>query len=82
MATILDAWRPSDLLIEALRVIGSALLVGGIVLLLLGLLGGSPEPLDETRFNVGLIDRGVECAVAGAAVRAAGWALRRLLGRR
>ena len=58
------------------------LLIGGVVLILLGLLGGSPDRLYETHFNLSLIERGVECALAGAALRAASWALRRLLGRR
>ena len=82
MATVLDEWHPGDLLIAALRACGIVLLIGGIVLILLGLLGGSPQPLDETRFNFGLIDQGVEYALIGVALRAASWALRRLLGRR
>jgi hypothetical protein len=82
MATILDEWHPGDLLIAALRACGFVLLIGGIVLILLGLLGGSPQPLDETRFNFGLIDQGVEYALIGVALRAASWALRRLLRRR
>jgi hypothetical protein len=56
MATILDEWHPGDLLIEALRFCGFVALIGG-VLLLLGLLGGSPDRLYETRFNLGLIER-------------------------
>ena len=82
MATILDEWRPGDLLIAALRACGIVLLIGGVVLILLGLLGGSPEPLNETRFNFDLIHQGVAYALVGVALRAAGWALRRLLGRR
>jgi hypothetical protein len=82
MATILDEWHPGDLLIAALRNCGSLLLIGGIVVSVLGLLGGSPEPLDETRFNLGLINQGVAYALIGVALRAASWALRRLLGRR
>ena len=78
----LDEWRPGDLLIEALRFCGLVALIGGVLLLLLGLLGGSPDRLYETRFNLGLAERGVECALAGAALYAASWALRRLLGRR
>jgi hypothetical protein len=82
MATILDEWRPGDLLIAALRACGVVLLIGGVVLILLGLLGGSPDRLYETRFNLGLIDQGVAYALLRAALRAASWALRRLLGRR
>jgi hypothetical protein len=82
MATILDEWHPGDLLIAALHACGIVLLIGGIVLILLGLLGGSPDRLYETRFNLDLIDQGVVYALAGAALRAASWALRRLLGRR
>ena len=82
MATILDEWRPGDLLIAALRACGIVLLIWGVVLILLGLLGGSPDRLYETRFNLNLIDQGVESAFAGAALYAASWALRRLLGRR
>jgi hypothetical protein len=82
MATILDEWHPGDLLIAALRACGFVLLVGGIVLLLLGLLGGSPEPLAVTRFDFDLVHQGVEYALIGVALRAGSWALRRLLGRR
>jgi drug/metabolite transporter (DMT)-like permease len=82
MATILDEWRPGDLLIEALRVCGGVLLIGGLLVLLLGVLGGSPEPLDEQFDELGLIDQGVIYALVGAALYAGGWALRRLLGRR
>jgi drug/metabolite transporter (DMT)-like permease len=82
MATILDEWRPGDLLIEALRVCGGVLLIGGLLVLLLGVLGGSPEPLDESFDELGLIDQGVIYALVGAALYAASWALRRLLGRR
>ena len=82
MATILDEWRPGDLLIAALRACVVVLLIGGVVLILLGLLGGSPDRLYETRFNLDLIDQGVAYALVGAALRAASWALRRLLGRR
>jgi hypothetical protein len=55
--------------------------VGGVVLLLLGVLSGSPEPLDEPLNNIGLIEQGSQYAVAGAALWAISWALRRLLGR-
>ena len=82
MATILDEWRPGDLLIAALRAGSVVLLIGGVVLILLGLLGGSPDRLYETRFNLELIDQGVAYALVGAALRAASWALRRMLGRR
>jgi hypothetical protein len=82
MATILDEWRPGDLLIAALRACGIVLLICGVVLIVLGLLGGSPDRLDETRFNLGLIDQGGAYALIGAALRAASWALRRLFGRR
>ena len=82
MATILDEWRPGDLLIAALRACGIVLMIGGVVLILLGLLGGSPDSLYETRFNLDLIDQGVAYSLLGVALRAASWALRRLLGRR
>ena len=82
MATILDEWRPGDLLIEALRVCGSVALIGGILLLLLGVLSGSPEPLDEPLNNFGLIDQGGGYALAGAVLYAGSWALRRWVGRR
>jgi hypothetical protein len=82
MATILDEWHPGDLLIAALRACGIVSLIGGIVLILLGLLGGSPDRLYETRFNLDLIGQGVVYALIGAALRAASWALGRLLGRR
>jgi hypothetical protein len=82
MATILDEWHPADLLIAALRACGIVLVIGGIVLILLGLLGGSPDRLYETRFNLDLIDQGAVFALIGVALRAASWALRRLLGRR
>ena len=81
MATILDAWHPGDLLIEALRFCGVVALIGGIVVFLVGLLGGSPD-LHVTRFDLDLTEQGVEYALAGAALYAASWALRRLLGRR
>jgi hypothetical protein len=67
MATILDEWRPGDLLIAALRVCGVVLLIGGIVLLLIGVLGGSPKPLNQP-FNLDLIEQGVGYALAGAAL--------------
>jgi hypothetical protein len=73
MATILDEWRPVDFLIAGMTNCGSVALVGGIVLLLLG---GSPEPLDEARFNFGLIEQGVEYALAGVTLLAGNWALR------
>jgi hypothetical protein len=82
MATILDEWRPGDLLIAALRACGVVLLIGGVLLILLGLLSGSPDPFYETRFNLDLIDQGVAYALLGAALRAASWALRRMLRRR
>ena len=82
MATILDEWRPGDLLIYVLRFCGLVALVGGVLLALLGVLGGSPEPLNEPLDNFGLIDQGGEYALAGAVLWAASWALRRLLGRR
>jgi hypothetical protein len=82
MASILDEWRPGDLLIETLRICGGVLLVGGVLLAFLGALGGSPEPLEEPLNNFGLIDRGSEYALVGAALYAGSWALRRLLGRR
>jgi hypothetical protein len=81
MATILDEWRPRDLLIDVLRFCGVVGLVGGVLLLLLGVLSGSPEPLDEPLNNIGLIEQGSKYAVAGAALWAISWALRRLLGR-
>jgi hypothetical protein len=43
MATILDECHPVDLLIAALRACGIVLLIGGVALVLLGVLGGSPE---------------------------------------
>jgi hypothetical protein len=82
MAALLDEWRPGDLLIEALRIGGGVLLIGGVVLALLGVLGGSPEPLEEPLNDFGLIDRGGKYALIGAALYAGSWALRRLLGRR
>ena len=78
----LDEWHPGDLLIEVLRFCGLVALAGGVLLALLGLLGGAPDRLYETRFNLDLIDRGVAYALLGAVLRAASWALRRLLGRR
>jgi hypothetical protein len=81
MATILDEWRPGDLLIAALRACGIVLFIGGVLLVLLGLLGGSPDRLYVTRFNFDLIHQGIASALIGAALRAAGWALRRVLGR-
>jgi hypothetical protein len=48
----------------------------------LGQLSGSPEPLNEPLDNLGLIHQGGEYALAGAALLAVSWALRRLLGRR
>ena len=82
MADLFDEWRPGDLLIEALRICGGVLLVGGVLLALLGVLGGSPEPLEEPLANFGLIDQGGEYALIGAVLYAGSWALRRLLGRR
>ena len=60
MATILDEWRPGDLLIEALGFCGLVALIGGVLLLLLGVLIGSPEPLEEPLANFGLIEQGGE----------------------
>ena len=61
---------------------GLVALIGGVLLLvlllLLGVLSGSPEPLA----NFGLIEQGGEYALIGAALYAGSWALRRLLGRR
>jgi drug/metabolite transporter (DMT)-like permease len=82
MATILDEWRPGDLLIEALRFCGLVALVGGVLLALLGVLGGSPKPLQQPLNNFGLMEQGGLYALAGAALYAVSWALRRLLGRR
>src|SRR6516225_1656387 len=65
MATILDEWHPGDLLIAALRACGIVLLIGGIVLILLGLLGGCPDLLNETRFHLDLRDQGVVYASPG-----------------
>jgi hypothetical protein len=81
MATILDEWRPGDLLIDVLRFCGVVALVGGVLLLVLGVLSGSPEPLDEPLNDVGLIQQGGLYAVVGAALWASSWMLRRLLGR-
>jgi hypothetical protein len=58
------------------------LLIGGVLLILLGLLGGSPDRLYETRFNFDLIDQAVAYALVGAALYAGSWGLRRLIGRR
>ena len=81
MASILDKWRPGDLLIEALRIIGLVALAGGVLLAFFGVLGGTPEPLDEP-LDPGLIRQGAEYAITGAALWAASWALRRLWLRR
>ena len=70
MATILDEWRPGDLLIEALGFCGLVALIGGVLLLLLGVLIGSPEPLEEPLANFGLIEQGGEYALIGAALYA------------
>jgi hypothetical protein len=78
----LDDWHPGDLLIEVVRFCGLVALAGGVLLALLGILGGSPEPLEEPLNNFSLIDQGVQYALAGAALYAASWALRRLFGRR
>jgi hypothetical protein len=77
MGNIFDEWRPGDLLIEALRFCGVVLLIGGIVFLFLGVLGGSPEPLNEPPDNFGLITPGGGYALAGAALWVASWGLRR-----
>jgi hypothetical protein len=82
MATILDARHPGDLLIEALRFCGVVALIGGVLLALLGVLGGSPDRLYETGFNFDIIDQAALYALVGAALWAGSWALRRLLGRR
>ena len=74
----LDEWHPGELLIYVLRFCGVVALVGGVLLALLGVLGGSPARLDAPYDNLNLIQRGVEIAVAGAA----SWALSRLFGRR
>ena len=74
----LDEWRPGELLIYVLHFCGVVALVGGVLLALLGVLGGSPAPLDAPYDNLGLIQRGGEIAVAGAV----SWALSRLLRRR
>jgi hypothetical protein len=58
-AAILDEWCPGALLMTALRACGIVLLAGGVLLILLGLLGGAPDHLYETRFNLDLIDQGV-----------------------
>jgi hypothetical protein len=47
MATILNEWRPGDLPIDILRFCGIVARVGGILLFLLVVLGGSPEHLKE-----------------------------------
>jgi hypothetical protein len=64
----LDEWHPGDLLIEVLRFCGLVALAGGVLLALLGLLGGAPDRLYETRFNLDLIDEGVAYALLGAAL--------------
>jgi hypothetical protein len=79
MGNIFDEWRPGDLLIEAVRIIGLVALAGGVLLILLGLLGGAPDRLYEAGFNLDLIGQGVEYAIAGAVVWAASFALRRWL---
>jgi hypothetical protein len=76
MASLLDEWRPRDLLVEAVRVCGLVALAGGLLLVVFGVLGGSPEPLGEPR-DVGLIEQGVEYAITGAALYASSWWLRR-----
>jgi hypothetical protein len=81
MATILDEWRPVDLLIDVLRFCGIVALIGGILLFLLAVLGGSPE-LYRTRFDLDLTEQGGLIAIAGAALWAVSLALHRLLGRR
>jgi hypothetical protein len=80
MASIFDEWRPGDLVIEALRVIGLVALAAGVLLAFFGVLGGTPEPLDEP-LDPGLIREGVEYAIAGAALWAASRWLRRRLRR-
>jgi hypothetical protein len=82
MATIPDEWHPGDLLIGALRFCGLVALAGGVLLVVLGILGGSPEPIEQPLGNFGLIERGGAYAIVGAALYAGYWALRRLLGRR
>jgi hypothetical protein len=80
MATVFDEWRPGDLLIELMRFCGSVALVGGVLLLLVGFLGGSPKPLGEAP-DLGLSEQGGEYALAGAVLLAGSWALRRWLRR-
>lgn len=80
MGNIFDEWRPGDLLIEALRIIGLVALAGGVLLAFFGVLGGTPEPLNEP-LDRGLISQGVEYAITGAAIYAASWGLRRWLRR-
>ena len=78
----LDDWHPGDLLIEVLRFCGLVALAGGVLLALIGVLSGSPEPLEEPIDNVSLIQQGGRYVNAGAALYAAGWALLHLLGRK
>ena len=78
----LDDWHPGDLLVEVLRFCGLVALAGGVLLALLGVLSGSPEPLEEPFDNVSLIQQGGHYVIAGAALYAAGWALLHLLGRK
>ena len=78
----LDDWHPGDLLIEVLRFCGLVALAGGVLLALIGVLSGSPEPLEEPFDNVDLIQQGGEYALAGAVLYVASWALLLLLGRR
>jgi hypothetical protein len=77
----LDEWHPGELVIYVLHFCGVVALVGGVLLALLGVLGGSPARLDAPYDNFALIERGGEIAVAGAALWAVSLVLRRLLGR-
>jgi hypothetical protein len=78
----LEDWHPGDLLIEVLRFCGLVMLAGGVILGLVGVLGGSPEPVQEPLKDFGLINQGSEYALIGAVLYAGSWALRRWLGRR
>jgi hypothetical protein len=50
-------------------------LVGGVLLLLLGVLSGSPEPLDEPLNNIGLIEQGASTPSLGHCGRSVGRAV-------
>ena len=80
---ILDRWLPADRLTGGIHGVGSVLLLGGILLIVLGLLGGSPEPLDQPFDDSGLIHVGVVYALLpGAALLLVSWALSRWGGSR